>query len=80
MMSPTVFREGEFRFYFFSREEPRCHVHVFCPDGEAKFWLDPKIELAQNYGMNDRQLRVTQRLIEEHQDGIRDAWRKHFPS
>ena len=61
-------------------EEPRCHVHVFCPDGEAKFWLDPEIELAQNYGMNDWQLRATQRLIEEHQDGIRDIWRKHFPS
>jgi hypothetical protein len=25
--------------------------------------------------MNDRQLRAAQRLIEEHQDGIRDAWR-----
>lgn len=78
-MSPTVFREGEFRFYFFSREERRCHVHVHSPDGEAKFWLEPKIELAQNYGMNDRQLRAAQRLIEEHQDAIRDAWRKHFP-
>jgi len=61
-MSQTVFRRGELRFYFFSREEPRCHVHV-CPDGEAKFWLDPKIELAQNYGMNDRELRAAQRLI-----------------
>jgi hypothetical protein len=28
--------------------------------------------------MNDRQLRAAQRLIEGHQDGIRDAWRKHF--
>jgi len=27
-MSPTVFREGGFRFYFFSREESRMHVHV----------------------------------------------------
>ncbi|MFW6235057.1 MAG: DUF4160 domain-containing protein, partial [Spirochaetota bacterium] len=27
-MSPTVFREGQFRFFFFSREEPRQHVHV----------------------------------------------------
>jgi hypothetical protein len=78
-MSPTVLRHVEFRFYFFSREEPRCHVRVFCPDGEAKFWLDPKIELAQNYGMNKRQLRAAQRLIEGHQDGIRDAWRRHFP-
>ncbi len=27
-MSPTVFRERGYRFYFFSREEPRMHVHV----------------------------------------------------
>jgi hypothetical protein len=51
----------------------------FAPDSEAKFSLDPKIELAQNYGMNDRQLRAAQRLIEGHQDGICDAWRRHFP-
>ena len=34
-MSPTVFREGGFRFYFFSREETRMHVHVQAADGEA---------------------------------------------
>jgi hypothetical protein len=79
-MSPTVFREGEFRFYFFSREEPRCHVHVLCSDGEAKFWLEPVIELAQNFGMSERQLRAARGLIEEHQDDIRNAWRKHFGS
>lgn len=47
-MSPTVFREGPYRFYFFSREETRMHVHVQGPDGEAKFWLEPSVELAQN--------------------------------
>ena len=40
-MSPTVFRYRSYRFYFFSREELRMHVHVFSPDGEAKFWLEP---------------------------------------
>ena len=25
------------------------HVHVYCADGEAKFWLDPEIELTKNY-------------------------------
>ncbi|MCK5131914.1 MAG: DUF4160 domain-containing protein [Candidatus Sabulitectum sp.] len=40
-MSPTVFREKGFRFFFFSREEPRMHIHVRCSDGEAKFWLTP---------------------------------------
>ncbi|MDP1870247.1 MAG: DUF4160 domain-containing protein [Gallionella sp.] len=51
-MSPTVFREGAFRFFFFSREEMRVHVHVAHTDGEAKFWLEPTIELAVNRYVN----------------------------
>jgi len=50
-MSRTILREGGFRFYFFSREERRMHVHVQCAEGEAKYWLEPAIELAQNYGL-----------------------------
>lgn len=77
-MSPTVFREGGFRFFFFSREEPRMHIHVNCAEGEAKFWLEPSIELAQNYGLSDRQIRAARALIEEHEHVIRNAWRNHF--
>ena len=77
-MSPTIFREDGFRFFFFSREEPRMHVHVHCADGEAKFWLEPQIELAQNYGLNDRQIRAAETLIRKHENEIRTAWRKHF--
>ena len=29
------------------------HVHVQSPDGEAKFWLEPEIALAQNQGLRD---------------------------
>lgn len=77
-MSPTIFREDGFRFFFFSREEPRMHVHVHCADGEAKFWLEPRIELAQNYRLNDRQLRAAEDLIRKHENDIRAAWNKHF--
>jgi hypothetical protein len=51
-MSPTVFRDHGFRFHFFSREETRMHVHVSCGNGEAKFWLEPDIELARNAGLS----------------------------
>jgi len=54
-MAPTVFREGSFRFFFFSREESRVHIHVAHTDGEAKFWLEPNIELALNKGLNSKQ-------------------------
>ena len=73
-------RIGEFRFYFFSREEPRPHVHVQHPDGEAKFWIEPTVELAGNYGLKPRLANKAQRLVEEHVDEIRTAWTRHFPS
>ena len=78
LLSPTIFREDGFRFFVFSREEDRPHVHVHHADGEAKFWLEPRIELAQNYGLNDRQIRAAEALIRKHNDDIRAAWRKHF--
>ena len=77
-VSPTVFRKGGYRFYFFSREEPRIHVHVHHADGEAKFWLEPEIELAQNYGLSRRRITAAIQLIRRHQDEICAAWHAHF--
>jgi hypothetical protein len=77
-MSPTVFREAGFRFYFFSREEPRMHIHVHGANGEAKFWIEPTIELAQNFGLSSQEVSVTLRLIREHEHDIRSAWHAHF--
>ncbi len=77
-MSPTVFRLRGYRFFFFSREEDRMHVHVQCADGEAKFWLTPRAALAFNYGLNSRQVSELVRIIQEHHDEIADAWQTHF--
>ncbi len=54
------------------------HVHVVSGDGEAKFRIEPDIELAQNYGLSKRDLHTVKALIKEHEDGIRSAWRQHF--
>ncbi|MBI4061368.1 MAG: DUF4160 domain-containing protein [Elusimicrobia bacterium] len=77
-MSPTVFRYKNYRFFFFSREEERIHVHVSSPDGEAKFWLEPIVSLSQNDGLSSRQLRELQKIIEGHKNEIARAWQKHF--
>lgn len=79
-MSPTVLRVGGFRFYFFSREERRAHVHVQHAEGEAKFWIEPNVELAANFSLKPKQLAEAQNVIEEHLDEIRNAWVKHFPA
>jgi hypothetical protein len=77
-MSPTIFREKGYRFYFLSNEEPRIHVHVTCDKGEAKFWLEPIVTLATSFGLNPRKLSELQKIIEEHENEIVKAWRKHF--
>ena len=79
-MSPTIFRERGYRFFFFSREETRKHVHVHCADGEAKFWLEPEIELARNYRLSRVQLRQIEEIVEEHYDELTIAWETHFGS
>ncbi len=79
-MSPTIFREKGYRFFFFSREESRMHVHVVSGDGEAKFWLEPDLELAKNYGYHRQQLKEIESLVEDHRDELVSAWRQHFSS
>ena len=72
-MAPTVFREGAFRFFFFSREESRIHIHVAHTDGEAKFWLKPSIELAINQGLNSKQISEALMLVKNHEKEILNA-------
>jgi hypothetical protein len=64
-VSPTVFRYRKYRFYFFSLEEPRMHVHVISPDGEAKFWLEPVVALALNKGLGATELNELKHIVEE---------------
>ena len=79
-MAPTVLREEGYRFFFFSREEARIHVHVSHADGEAKFWLEPLISLATSTGLNARQLKSVEAIVYQHQESIRNAWLRHFPT
>ena len=76
-MARTLVRDGKFRL-FFSREEPRIHVHVAHPDGEAKFWLTPDVVVATYAGSLERQLRDAQAIVEAHLKEIQDAWNHHF--
>ena len=79
-MAPTIVRDGQFRLFFFSREEARIHVHVAHPNGEAKFWLTPDVHLAVNIGLTPTQVRQAQAVVIAHLSEIEDAWKRHFGS
>jgi hypothetical protein len=79
-MAPTVVRDGQFRLFFFSREETRTHVHVAHPDGEAKFWLTPEVVVATATGLSARQIADAKAVVIKHLEEIQNAWKHHFGS
>lgn len=54
------------------------HIHVMSGDGEAKFWLEPEIELAHNYRYSRIQLKQIESRIERHYDEFVSAWQQYF--
>ncbi len=73
-----MLRSGPYRVYFYSHEpnEPP-HVHVDRDDRSAKFWLDP-VALAHNLGFPSRELTQIERLIQENQRTLLEAWNEHL--
>ena len=56
-MSLKFKQEDGFVFKIYSNEEERMHIHVVKAENEAKFWLEPQIELAENYGFGNKELK-----------------------
>jgi hypothetical protein len=75
---PNILRVGPYRFYFYSHEpnEPP-HVHIDRDDLSAKFWLNP-VELARNFGFNEREIRKLKSLVTEHKQEFLEAWYEYF--
>jgi len=76
-MSPTIYREGPYRFFFNSREESRMHVHIASPHGAAKFWLEPIIALDSYYGLRIKELARIEEIVQEHKDEFIANWGRH---
>ena len=53
-------------------------MHVHHVRGEAKFWLEPRVELAGDFGLGPTRVKSARTILEEHLDEIRSAWTKHF--
>jgi Domain of unknown function (DUF4160) len=78
---PVVFRYKGIRFFFFSNEgDPRepVHIHAEGAEGDAKFWLQNNVTLAESYGFNARTLRELKQVVEDNADLIERAWHEHF--
>ena len=75
---PTILRDGPYRFFFYSadRDEPP-HVHVARDRSTAKFWLNPAM-LANSQGFSSSEVRGIQRIVEQNELLLLDAWNAFF--
>lgn len=73
---PVILRIKGYRFWFYEAdlEEPP-HIHVGKDGKEAKFWVNP-ISLAKSRRFRDYELNEIEKIIQEFQDNILNAWQK----
>ncbi|MBV5311032.1 DUF4160 domain-containing protein [Chromatium okenii] len=78
---PVVLRVNGFKFFFYANEgNPRepAHIHVRKAEAEAKFWLEPQVQLARNDGFNASTLRQIIELVQINQAQLKRDWYEYF--
>jgi hypothetical protein len=54
------------------------HVHVHCGNGEAKFRLEPEIQLEKNYRLTPAELSEIEGIIRDRHDELGNSRQKHI--
>lgn len=74
---PTIFILFGFRFMYYSNEHYPIHVHVKKGGAAAKFSIDP-VQLIENNGLKNSELKLVESIIEENVELIAEHWNKYF--
>jgi len=77
-MSPLFLNEKGIRFFTWSKEGLRRHVHATKGQKYCKYWLEPVIELAENRGFKTHELNQIKEIIEKNEKGFNERWSEHF--
>ena len=59
-------------------EEERMRIHVICGGHEAKYWLEPRVEMAKNTGIPGHKLSEIKKIVEEYADSFKEQFRQHI--
>ncbi|MBQ8519974.1 MAG: DUF4160 domain-containing protein [Bacteroides sp.] len=77
-MSPKFRKEDGFVFKIYSNEEERMHIHVVKAENEAKFWLEPTIELAENFGFSSKEIKKITKMVETYGNEFKQQFAAHI--
>ena len=54
------------------------HVHVVKGGHEAKFWLEPEVDLARNYGFGEADLKKITKIVEQYGNDFKRQFAAHI--
>ena len=54
------------------------HIHVICERKEAKFWLEPCVELAKNSGFPEHELNNIRKIVERNAEQFKEQYKQHI--
>ena len=77
-MSPKFKEQNGYVFKIFSNEEERKHIHIIKAEKESKYWLEPKIELAENFGFSSKELSFIEKILQEYGDDFKIKFSRHI--
>lgn len=77
-MSPKFKQEDGYVFKIYSNEEERKHIHVVKAEFEAKFGLEPEVELAENHSFNNKELKKITQLVRKYGDEFKQQFAAHI--
>lgn len=77
-MSPSFLKEKGYTFKIYSNEEERMHIHVLKDGHEAKFWLEPHVELANFSGFQKHEINRIQSIVEVYAEYFKQQYRHHI--
>lgn len=76
-LMPTVLRWKGHKFFFYSDEEDRAHIHVKKERSQAKFWLND-VELAHSKGFSQKELNRLKKIVQTERETLLGAWNDYF--
>lgn len=74
---PTILKIKNIRFYFYSKEGKRAHIHAKTSNGiEVQIWLD---DLSFKKAHKNEQINnLVMKLVKQEQQTLLDAWNNYF--
>jgi len=75
---PTVLTLLGMRFYYWSSEHEPIHIHVKRGDAEARFRIEPDIELTANFGFKPHELALAEEVIKDNRVYMVEHWKLYF--